>query len=956
MLYATDASVYRAMPAGVAFPEDIEQLHALLTYAHETGTPLIPRTAGTSLAGQVVGNGIVIDFSRYMTRIIDFDPIGHTVTVEPGVIRDVLNAFLKPHGLHFGPDTSTSNRCMIGGMVGNNSCGTTSIIYGSTRDRLLKVEALLSDGSEVNFHAMHADAFLQATQRQGLEGVIYRKVDEILHRPGIHDLIALRFPRPEIHRRNTGYALDILSSMQPFSKDGPPFNFCSLLAGSEGTLALSHRITLQLDPLPPPKVRLVCAHFNTLRDMTNAVSVVMGHPLFACELMDKTVLDCTRENRAQRENRFFLEGDPAAILIMECRSETDEGVVSIVESLLKSLRAETAAYAMPVIQSPFTERVWELRKAGLGVLGNLPGDAKAVACIEDTAVALDDLPAYIDELDGLIRGFGQRAAYFAHAGAGEIHVRPILDLKAQRDQQLFEAITTSVADLVSRYRGSLSGEHGDGRVRSAVIPRFFGPEITAIFREIKDTWDPQGILNPGKIIGAAPMLDDLRYRAGHHHRDYKTMLDFSESGGILRMAERCNGAGDCRKLPAAGGTMCPSYHVTRSEKDTTRGRANAFREVLTHSTYPNPFLDPALSEVMDLCISCKGCTKECPSGVDMSAMKAEWLYQTQKAKGISFKTRMLTTMPWAMNLALRVPGARQLLNNKQIASLVKRTLRIHRDRSLPQLNNQHFSTWAKHYLSAQPVLQSGRGKVYLLVDEFTSIFDDRPGRSVVKLLCGLGYHVEVLPMMDSGRTAISMGRLDKAATLALHNLRYLSDKTDPEIPVIGIEPSALLGFRDEYIRLVRTDMKDIALNQSQRVLLFEEWMHAEIESGRISAKDFDNTQRAIVYHGHCHQKALSDQGKAAAILALPVGHSAHSLDAGCCGMAGFFGYDLDHYPFSLQMGEQRLFPALRSLPSDTFLVASGHSCRHQIHDAIGRTAIHPSEVLLAALAKGQSES
>lgn len=949
MLYATDASVYRAIPAGVAFPEDVEQLHTILTYAQETGTPLIPRTAGTSLAGQVVGNGLVIDFSRYMNRIIDFDPAGHTVTVEPGVIRDVLNAYLKPHGLHFGPDTSTSNRCMIGGMVGNNSCGTTSITYGSTRDRLLKIEALLSDGSEVAFHSMDSDAFQLAKTRQGLEGILYSKMAEMLLREGIRDLIAQRFPRPEIHRRNTGYALDILSSMQPFNPDGKTFNFCSLLAGSEGTLALSHRITLQLDSLPPPFIRMVCAHFHSLRDMTSAVGRVMQHSLFACELMDKTVLDCTKENRAQRENRFFLEGDPAALLIMECRSESETGVLAITESLIQTLRSETAAYAMPVIKPPDTEKVWALRKAGLGVLGNLPGDAKAVACIEDTAVALEDLPAYIEELDGLIRGYGQRAAYFAHAGAGEIHVRPILNLKVQRDQQLFETITTAVADLVARYKGSLSGEHGDGRVRGAVIPRFFGPEITALFREIKDTWDPQGIFNPGKIIGAAPMLNDLRYHAGHYHREYKTMQDFSESGGILRMAERCNGAGDCRKLPGAGGTMCPSYHVTRDEKDTTRGRANAFREVLSHSTYPNPFLDPALTEVMALCISCKGCTSECPSGVDMSAMKAEWLHQTHKAKGIPFKTRMLTNMPWILNLTVRLPGARQLLNNSQMGSLVKRILGIHPDRSLPRLNNKHFATWAKQYLSAQPTLQSGRGKVYLFIDEFTAFYDDRPGRSVIKLLYGLGYHVEVLPMMDSGRTAISMGRLDKAADLALHNLSYLAEKTDPEIPVIGIEPSALLGFRDEYVRLVRPDMKDIALTQSRRIFLFEEWMHTEISSGRISAKDFDNTQRVVVYHGHCHQKALSDQGKAAAILALPTGHSVLALDAGCCGMAGFFGYELEHYPLSLQMGEQRLFPALRNLPSDTFLVASGHSCRHQIYDAIGRSAIHPSEILLASL-------
>lgn len=951
MLYATDASVYRERPLGVAWPRHAEDLGFIVEWAAATGIPLIPRTAGTSLAGQVVGQGLVLDFSRYMTRILEIDPDRSTVTVEPGVIRDQLNRALLSHGLQFGPNTSTANRCMIGGMVGNNSCGSTSIVYGSTRDRLLALDTLLSDGSSARFGALDGQDWHNAALRPGLEGRLYHQISGLLSRPEVAAEIRDRYPKPAIHRRNTGYALDILLGMAPFTPGGPPFNFCALLAGSEGTLALSHRITLGLDPLPPPHHVLVCAHYHHMRDMTEAVLVAMRHPLHACELMDRTVLECTRASREQRANRFFLEGDPAAVLIMECRGHTLAEAESLAGSLITDLKAGGGAYAFPVVRPPDTRRVWDLRAAGLGVLANLPGDAKAVACIEDTAVALDDLPDYIDDLDRLIRGYGQRAAYFAHAGAGEIHVRPILDLKKSRDQALFRDITASVADLVGRYKGSFSGEHGDGRLRGSFIPRLYGERISGWFGELKAAWDPAGIFNPGKITAVPPMLESLRYAPDQPTRHFGTALDFSDAGGILRMAERCNGSGDCRKLPESGGTMCPSFQVTRAEKDSPRGRANVLRECLTHGG-DDPFGAPALAEAMDLCLSCKGCTRECPSGVDISLMKAEWQHQVHRRQGVPLRSRIFGDLDRWNRLAILAPGlANAIAALPPVRRLIGRLAGIHPQRTLPRWNSGRFRQWFQRSGRHIPLSGPQRGRVWLLADEFTEHFDLQVGQAAVRLLHGLGYAVEIPPHRESGRAAISRGLLDRARDLARANIAALAPLVREDRPLIGLEPSALLGFRDEYPRLATPDHRESARHLAGYCMLLEEFLYLEALAGRISAQDFDDTPRRIVLHGHCHQKALSEQSQAAHILALPAGHRVEILATGCCGMAGSFGYEKEHYDLSMDVGELTLFPALRGLDETTLIAAPGHSCRHQIADGVARKALHPAEILVECLRK-----
>lgn len=948
VLYATDASVYRVKPQGVVWPRYDEDVEAVLAFAREEGMPVIPRTAGTSLAGQVVGRGLILDFSRYMTSMGQVDPVARTVTVDPGVIRDRLNEELRQYGLFFGPNTSTSNRCMIGGMAGNNSCGSTSIVYGSTRDKLLAVDAWLSDGSRVRMEALDRAALEAKLQLAHLEGDIYRQLADSLSAPDLQREIALHFPKTSIHRRNTGYALDLLAACQPWTPEGPPLNLCTLLAGSEGTLAITRQLTLQLDPLPPSGVTLVCAHFDTMRAMTEAVLTAMQHPLFACELMDKTVLDCTRSSRELQANRFFLEGDPAAVLLLECRGDTQQEALHHAELLVADLLQPGGAYACPIVEPPLIDKVWALRAGGLGVLANLPGDPKAVACIEDTAVALEDLPAYIDELQALIAGYGQRATFFAHAGAGEIHVRPILDLKKSSDRQQFADITRDVALLVKKYRGSFSGEHGDGRLRGSFIPLLFGEKIYRAFQDLKRTWDPYGILNPGKIIDVPPMVSDLRYEEGQNTHQFNTALNFEAEGGILRMVERCNGSGDCRKTHLNSGTMCPSFHATLDEKHTTRARANALREYLTRSSRVDPFSEPALTEVMDLCLSCKGCTRECPSGVDMSLLKSEYQHQLHRSRGATMRTRFFGRMPLMAALAARTPVLANMLLRSPLQKAVSAVLGIHPERNLPAFNQMTFSRWLKREGHHLPLREEKRGEVWLYVDEFTNYFDLSVGQAAVHLLKHLGYAVRTITHPESGRAAISKGLLDHARRIAVHNVQAFAPLVSVDTPLIGLEPSALLGFRDEYLRLVPDDLRPDAERLAGHTFLFEEFLFREAQAGRISSAAFDTKERHIVLHGHCHQKALSDERQAAFILGLPIGHRVEVLPTGCCGMAGSFGYEREHFDISMKIGELKLFPAIRTLPEDTLVAASGHSCRHQITDGANRHARHVAEVLLEA--------
>jgi len=951
ILYATDGSIYRELPLAVAYPKGAEDIRKLIVFAKENSLTLIPRTAGTSLAGQCVGTGIVVDVSRYMNEILEVNAAESWVRVQPGVIRDELNVFLKPYGLFFGPNTSTANRAMIGGMVGNNSSGTTSIKYGVTRDHVMELQTILSDGSNVVFKNISINEFQEKLNGNGLESKIYQQVYNELSPPEVQEEILREFPKPNIHRRNTGYAVDELLKSNLFTEGGTDFNFCKLLAGSEGTLAFTTEIKLHVNKLPPPEEATVCAHFATLSESLEATLVAMRHQPYACELMDKFILDCTKENLEQQKNRFFLQGDPEAILIIEFRGETREEATAAANAMIADMNIEGYGYAFPIVYPPDVKNVMALRAAGFGVLSNVKSDTKPLEFVEDTAVDLPDLPAYIAEFRELMTQFGQQAVYYAHAGAGELHIRPTVNLMTSEGVKQMREIAEASAKLIKKYNGSLSGEHGDGRVRGEFIPLMLGEKNFELLKRVKQTWDPQGIFNPNKITGAPPMDEDLRYLQDVPKPEFDTIFDFSETGGILRTAEKCSGSGDCRKLAhVSGGVMCPSYMATRNEKDTTRARANALREFLTRSENgENRFAHKELKDVMDLCISCKGCTSECPSNVDMSTLKAEFLHQYYKTHGVPMRAKAFANIGTLNGLAARMTGISNFfLTNSITSNIMKRFLGVAKERSLPALSKITLRKW---YNKNKNRLQTGspKGKVYLFCDEFTNYNDAHIGIKAIELLTKLGYEVEMPAHAESGRAHISKGLLPQAQEMAKQNVKIFKDLVNENTPLIGIEPSAILSFRDEYPKLVAPEDQAAAKELGKNALLIEEFIAREIRKGNITSESFTKTEKRVLLHGHCHQKALASVEVSAWTVGLPENYLVEVIPSGCCGMAGSFGYEAEHYDVSMQIGELVLFPAVKNSKNDVIIAAPGTSCRHQILDGTGRKALHPVEILWEAL-------
>lgn len=943
-LYATDASVYRKTPMAVAFPKSKKDIQQLILFAKENNIGLIPRTAGTSLAGQCVGAGIVVDVSKYFTAILSLDEEKMQVTVQPGVIRDELNTYLEPFGLFFGPNTSTANRCMIGGMVGNNSSGTTSIRYGITREYTASLKTILSNGEEAEFKALTTEEFLDKTKLDSFEGSIYKNLYKELSDKDIQDEIIREFPKPQIHRRNTGYAIDELLKSNVFGGSKELINVCELLSGSEGTLAFTTEITLQLAKLPPKLAAMVVTHYHTLEDCLSDVAPAMQHNLHTCEMMDKVILDCTKNNREQLKNRFFVSGDPAALLMLEVKSDTEEGLKAQIDALLITINESGLSYANAILNASEAKMAAELRKAGLGLLGNIVGDKKAVACIEDTAVAVEDLKDFIGEFSQIMEGYQQSAVYYAHAGAGELHLRPILNLKKSDDLHLFRAITTDVAKLTKKYKGSFSGEHGDGIVRAEFIPLMIGDKNYALLKRVKTYFDPKNILNPGKIVDAYPMDESLRYEIDRVEPEIKTLLDFSDSEGILKAAEKCNGSGDCRKTHHSSGGMCPSYHATKNEKDTTRGRANALREFLTTAETPNKFDQKELKEVFDLCLSCKACASECPSNVDVATLKTEFLYQYQEANGYPLRGKLFAYNTKFNKLGSKVSGlTNAIYDSKFLGGLIKKSAGVAKERSMPKVYSFDFDKYLQLFKNKHITTKKN---VVLYIDEFTKYLDIDLGKDAIEVLTKLGYTME-LYYAESGRTYISKGFLKQAKKLALENIVKLKEYSDKGIPVIGLEPSALLTFRDEYKRFSsdKTTTNAIALNS----FLIEEFLAAEIEKGELTPDHFTKNIKKVKIHGHCHQKALSNQKVTFDILNLPKNYEVSIITSGCCGMAGSFGYEKEHYDVSMQIGELKLFPAVRKSPEDTIISANGTSCRHQIYDGTKRRAKHPITILKEAL-------
>jgi FAD/FMN-containing dehydrogenase/Fe-S oxidoreductase len=955
-IYSTDASEYQERPLAVALPKSEADVRELVRFAAAHRVPLVPRAAGTSLAGQVVGGGIVVDAGRHLNRIVSLDAAARRVRVQPGVVRNDLNRFLAPHGLFFAPETSTASWAMIGGMVGNNSCGSNSIAWGTTRDHLVTARGFLADGSEATFGPLEPAAFAAACDGpDSLETRLYRMARDTLGDEATRRLVREAFPRPEVTRRNTGYALDALmdaAALDPASDK--PFNFCKLLAGSEGTLFFGVEYELNLMPLPPPG-GLLCVHCRSVDEALRATLVVMrpdrdpAARATACELIDDKILACTKDNLEQARNRSFVVGDPGAVLVVELRDADEAALAATLRGVAAELEAAGLGYAYPMLFGDDAGKVWELRRAGQGLINNLPGDAKPREIVEDTAVAVADLPAYIAEFDRLlVEKHGIDCVHYAHAGAGELHLRPLFDLRSPAGLKMFRDVASDVAALVKKYRGSLSGEHGDGRLRGEFIRAMVGEECYELFRRVKRVFDPQGIFNPGKIIDAPPMDTSLRILPGEPEPVHATVFRFADAGGILRAAEKCTGVGQCRKPAAAGGTMCPSYMATRDEDHTTRARANVLRQALADPATADPWSRPELAAVMDLCLSCKACKSECPSNVDMARLKAEWEQHRHDARGVPWRSRLIAgsaaamrraaIAPWAYNLAVTTPG---------ISSLVKRVLGFAPRRSLPRLPATTLRAWWRRRGGSRA---SGRlGRVHLFADEFTDTLDAGSGIKAVELLERLGWEVVIPEHVDSGRAEFSKGLVREARDLAARNVELLAGVVTAEEPLVGIEPSAILSFRDEYPDLVPDALVPEAESLAGSALLLDEFLARAAAAGRIGPEVFTAEPRRVLVHGHCHQKALSSVDHTVAMLSLPRNYRVEVIPSGCCGMAGSFGYEREHYEVSMQIGELVLFPAVRAAGSDTILAAPGTSCRHQIADGTGRRALHPAEILHAAL-------
>lgn len=959
--YATDASAYRELPLGVAFPQKKDDIPELIRYAHEHHTSLIPRAGGTSIAGQVVGSGIVVDVSRHLNHILEINPAQRWARVQPGVVRDELNLALKPHGLFFSPETSTSNRCCIGGMLGNNSCGTHSLIYGSTRDHILEVKGFLSDGSEFSSSSRDGSQLLQ---------LIYRQLEGWQNDEATRQLILDHFPDSSLRRRSCGYAIDeaigLNNRTSPNGHSLPPIDLCKLLAGSEGTLAFIYEIKVALDPLPSEQVMALCAHCSSLEQSFLANLTALSHHPSAVELMDGKILQLSASNPAANADRFFVQGNPDALIIAEFCGPDMQQLADALEADLSQLGQ---AYCCTRAFGSDVARIWNLRKAGLGVLSGMKGDAKPIGVIEDTAVPPARLPDYLSDFRLLLDQLDLDCVFYGHISTGELHLRPIINIKTPEGRKKFRLVAEATAALVRKHRGSLSGEHGDGRLRGEFIPLIYGQECYQLMRELKQLWDPDGIFNQGKIIDTPPMDQSLRFDVNQSYildsliapdsTHYNWLppppsnalnspfsIPNSQSHALLCSIEQCNGAADCRKSSLMGGNICPAYKVSQhDELASTRARANIIREALTRGIDGRVLDSPELRQVLYSCLACKACRRECPSNIDMTRIRSEILQQIYDRHGTPLRSWMVARMPIFEHLGSFVaPLYNFAASFKPTAALIKKVVSFAPQRRIPTIQRSQFSI-----LNSQPT--DPRHRVLLFLDEFTRHQEPHLAHSLISLLNRLGYQVVVPKHVQSGRAAISKGCLRLAKKYAVRNIELLKDQVSDDTPIIGIEPSCILSFRDEYPDLVPPNLRPLALRIASNALLYDEFLMREIQRGHISPRKFLDLPLEVWLHGHCHQKALVGIQKTADLLRFLPGCRLHVIPSSCCGMAGSFGYEKEHYKTSIAIGEQILFPTVRKAMethdrnTPTFIAAPGTSCRQQILDGTGFLAVHPIEIL-----------
>jgi FAD/FMN-containing dehydrogenase/Fe-S oxidoreductase len=926
-LYATDASPYEIKPLGIILPKSVEDVREVVAISNRYGMAILPRGGGTSLAGQTVARALVLDFTKYMTDILAFDADKRHVKVQPGIVRDELNRFLSPHGLQFTPDVATTNRATVGGMVANNSAGTRSIKYGKSVDQVVAMTVMLSDVTITELKDQTAAELEAKLALQNLEGSVYQTVNRVVTE---HEAeIEARYPK--VMRRVGGYNLDEFTA-------GKPFNLAKLVAGSEGTLAIILDVTLKLYPVPRHRC-LALLHFDSLVKALTAVQHINRHGPSAVEIMDDHLFELGKKNPHLAPLLTWLQGHPAAVLMVEFDGESEEEMLKGLDGLQTDPKLEQLSYHTHLaFDETEQQAVLEFRRGGLGIYATVRGNEKPTPFVEDAAIPVENLPNYVPEVLAICERYGVKAVLYAHASVGVIHIRPHLDLKTPEGIELYQRISEETFELVKKYGGSWSGEHGDGLIRSYQNENLFGPVVYQSFRDVKRAFDPNNLMNPGKIVDAEPMTQNLRYGADYPTDTLATILDFSAEGGYLGAVEMCTGVGACRKVGT--GTMCPSFMATRDEDHSTRGRANILREAI-NGRLPGGLTSSEAFEVLDLCLECKACKAECPSQVDMAKLKYEFLHHYYQDHGTPVSVRAMGSVAKVAPLAQKVaPVANALLPLKPVRSLLERTVKVDRRRVLPRYARESFTSWAR----TQPSLQStdtAKPSVALYADTWTVYNEPEVGKAAVRVLERLGYRVEIVPYRCCGRPQISKGLLRDAKRLALENVAALKPYVDRGVPVVGLEPSCVTAFQDDYRDLVPGAATEAVAGHT---LMIDQFLAKEWVGGKLDPGVFTKTDQAVMLHGHCQQRAVIGMSPTKAVLDW-VSSSVEELDAGCCGMAGSFGYG--HYDLSMQIGEQRLFPAVRS--HDSEVVACGFSCRHQIHDGTGKRAKHVTEVLAEAL-------
>lgn len=931
LLYSTDASIYQIEPLGVLIPRSHDDVAAAVSVAARYRMPLLSRGGGTSISGQTIGAAVVIDYSKYMNNILDVNLDEHRVRAQPGLVLDRLNAKLRGSGFHFGPDVSTSSRATLGGMIGNNSCGSHSIVYGKTCDHVRELKVLLADGTECRFSDLSSDEWDHKTTLNSVEGRLYRTVDRIVRKH--QDEIRSRYPK--IMRHVGGYSLD---SIVP----GRGNNLSRLMLGSEGTLATCTEVVVNLVPAPKQKA-LIAVHFPELSAAMDALVEILAFQPAAVELLDKMVLDLTRLQPAFARKMTFVKGDPAAILLVEFYGETEPEVVEKLEVLERKLRAgKMASIFFHAVLPEDQANIWAIRKAGLGMLSSIRGDWKPIAFIEDTAVAPERLSEYVGRFRRIIERYDARAAFYGHASVGCLHVRPLINLKKASEIGKMLDIATAVKDLVVEFKGAMSAEHGDGLVRSHWNRELFGDRLYAAFSELKKAFDPDGIMNPGKIVHAPPMTENLRYGAEYKTFEPATYFNFSREGGLAGAIEQCSGLGACRKMATA--TMCPSYMATMEEEHSTRGRANMLRAAISGRLPKEEFTSRRMFEVLDLCLECKACKTECPANVDMAKLKYEFLAHYNSLHGTPLRSYVFGNFAALSRIgSATAPLSNWILQSSPFRKIIQAALKIHLDRRLPCFAGESFSRWLSRQPRRQPSSEAPR--VVLFNDTYINYNEPGIGKAALKLLEDTGAHVFIPDVVCCGRPMISKGLLDKAKENARTNVSILASYVEAGAYVVGCEPSCLLTLRDEYPDLLGTPE---ARKLAERSFMLEEYLVRQLDA-KTWRPAFSETPRTIILHGHCHQKSLVGTAPLMRLLQLPPKFTVKEIDSGCCGMAGAFGYEKEHYEISMRIGEMSLFPAVRAAEAGAEIVASGISCRQQIQHGTGRKAQHFSEILADAL-------